>query len=883
MHDFRTELLRAVSEGTSKFSEVSLLYKSDLSYFKDMAANVKAELVAAFLQGLRTPKHITLYSARPGAPWKVIESVGNEAIRNLKGCIVHDKASHECFWITGCEKKKLDGIPMGLQETESQKNDELIFNLEALDIDGQRTLNSKERNIQVVLFASDYAARFGAAKAGASQKLKKVNDDLLRMVLKPGSQYQGSFEPIRSAPAWLNVSQRKAVCGLERRLEVIHGPPGTGKSTTILGLLQTRVPPDRTAIVTCVTNQAVDAVCHKLEPECEDIPFIVVGNWDNLGTIARRFLLEEQLKRNEEVLELRQRINVLQAAIHEAEDQYSKSVTRASKATWKGNLEALKERRPTLQKKFDETWCIAERELVQTARCFLCTIASLYRVSALREQYEEEGFAEPHTAVLDEAGATPETYVPQVLHTGVENLVLLGDHKQLPPLVLTMNPAEIEEKNVKRSLMERALDQMPENWIHSLKQQYRMHPSICSLVSSMFYKGLVKTGGRNADWAEPKLPSGLCVAPIRWLPIKQPEVTIGTSKVNLAEAAAIVAWLEWEAPRAWELYQNVKCITFYKQQRDLIRACLAEELAECVVSVDASQGSEAEHIIVSTVRSNGIGDVGFCADPRRLCVALSRAKLTLSIVGDRDCMNRGIWKEVLQVAQMCADNSSTGCYDEDSTVMLRVDREFQRMRQAKEKPCRFFIEGRCTKAECPFIHDSSPAKEVLENLRKVADPCVFYAQGRCTKGKDCTFSHDFKPGDEDVMVKLKSSGALKEVEPCKFFLQGKCTNGRNCTFSHAMGVGNKKAAAELRSKAEPCRFYAAGKCTNGANCTFSHDFKKGDKTITVQLSKTAEKCKFYDLGKCTNGTSCTFSHDFIPSVKSSSNAGYPAARGNKRR
>eukprot|EP00746_Dinoflagellata_sp_MGD_P086604 gnl/MRDRNA2_/MRDRNA2_34295_c0_seq1.p1 gnl/MRDRNA2_/MRDRNA2_34295_c0~~gnl/MRDRNA2_/MRDRNA2_34295_c0_seq1.p1 ORF type:complete len:881 (-),score=171.58 gnl/MRDRNA2_/MRDRNA2_34295_c0_seq1:108-2750(-) len=880
MLDFRVELLQATSERTSKFNEISSSYRREQSYFHDMASNVKAELVAAFIQGCRAPGRISLHSERAGAPWMVTDT-GSETLRNMKGCIVEDLTTHEVFWISSCARKNDAGIPMGLQSLEQKNNENLALVVDGLDVDGNKgTINAKKRTIQVVLFANDYAARFAAAKAGASQKLKQADSDLLKMVLQPSAERKGTFEPVINAAAQLNASQKRAVYGLERRLEVIHGPPGTGKSTTISGLLQTRLPSNRTAIVTCVTNQAIDAVCHKLEPGCVEMPFLVVGNWENLGTIARKYLLDEQVKRDGKVKELYERLTKLRNAIAEAEAQLEKSVTRESKATWRGNLESLNDRHKLLRKKFDERWVETERMLVAKCRCFLCTIASLYRISSLREQFERECEGAPHTAILDEAGATPESYVPQVLGTGVENLVLLGDHKQLPPLVMTMDPVDTEQKNVKRSLMERALDQMPDHWIHMLTEQYRMHPSICNMVSKLFYSNLVKTAGQNPDWNEPTMPSGTQVAPIRWQSIKQPEVAIGTSKVNLAEAAAIVAWLEWEAPQAWCQNQTVKCITFYKLQRDLIRSCLADELAECVVSVDASQGSESDHIILSTVRSNSTRDVGFCADPRRLCVALSRAKVTLTIVGDHDCMNRGQWAEVLQRVQEWQDAWH------DAGIAMRVEEQFKRMKHAKQKPCRFHLEGRCTKAECPFTHDAKPSQEVLQSLREAADPCVFHAQGRCTKGKDCTFSHDFKPGDEEVIARLRKAGLWQEVEPCKYFMLGKCSNGANCTFSHAFGPGDKKVAAALSSNAEPCRFYAAGKCTNGTRCPFSHDFKRGDKNVVDSLRKTAEPCKFFDMGTCTNGRACTFSHDFVPkqAAKASGKGGYPVGpRSTKRR
>jgi len=127
---------------------------------------------------------------------------------------------------------------------------------------------------------------------------------------------------------------------------------------------------------------------------------------------------------------------------------------------------------------------------IRRTRVLLCTIPSSYKVMQLQEDYQDDFPKRLFMGILDEAAA--ETYIPLILRLQVENLVLLGDHKQLSPLVLASGgDREIKDKNVDRSLMERAIDNNLRP--HSLRVQYRMPEVLCNLVSNLFYGGSLRT------------------------------------------------------------------------------------------------------------------------------------------------------------------------------------------------------------------------------------------------------------------------------------------------------------------------------------------------------------------------------------------------------
>eukprot|EP00933_Yihiella_yeosuensis_P017700 TRINITY_DN14737_c0_g1_i1.p1 TRINITY_DN14737_c0_g1~~TRINITY_DN14737_c0_g1_i1.p1 ORF type:complete len:437 (+),score=119.02 TRINITY_DN14737_c0_g1_i1:839-2149(+) len=290
-----------------------------------------------------------------------------------------------------------------------------------------------------------------------------------------------------------------------------------------------------------------------------------------------------------------------------------------------------------------------------------------------------------------------------MLKLAVENLLLLGDHFQLQPLVIAKNHKEPEEKRVSRSLMERMLD--AGYTTRMLKIQYRMFEGLCTIVSGLFYKSKLITapeklaqdaeeeaGGNGKGsghfkkgasveicWSDGKWysamvkrrhPQGGCYVDyrgeslyipdefirsplqadssaifadarrrLRWFDTsaksKVAEIAVGTSYVNPVEVA-MIRQLLLSDPVLKSTSESTKVITLYKPQLQLLqKTChdiMQKRLNVEFVTVDACQGTEAAHIVLSPVRSSR-GKIGFASNPRRLNVAISRAIKSLSIVG----------------------------------------------------------------------------------------------------------------------------------------------------------------------------------------------------------------------------------------------------------
>jgi superfamily I DNA and/or RNA helicase len=257
--------------------------------------------------------------------------------------------------------------------------------------------------------------------------------------------------------------------------------------------------------------------------------------------------------------------------------------------------------------------------------------------------------AEFDWVIVDEAGRAthPELIVPLVRG---HKLVLVGDHRQLPPIIDRDLESELlEEIGVRRqdletSLFQEMMDNAGTKVKATLRIQYRMHPAIGNLISECFYDGQLQHGVGVADRQH-----GLswCPTPVIWYSTHQlkhhEERKVGHSYQNIAEVEIILELLDkMESDLAkHDLQKKVGVITGYMAQKHLLRQRVATgdrwpHLLLEVNTVDAYQGREMDYIIYSVVRSNPAGQIGFLRDERRLNVALSRAQELLVIVGDRE-------------------------------------------------------------------------------------------------------------------------------------------------------------------------------------------------------------------------------------------------------
>jgi len=265
------------------------------------------------------------------------------------------------------------------------------------------------------------------------------------------------------------------------------------------------------------------------------------------------------------------------------------------------------------------------------------------------ENGEDTAITFPYV-ILDEAGAMLEPDSMGTLLHGALGCLLCGDHHQLPPFTaLPEHSLAVRRDGYTMSLLERLATEnsggRSEGGAVMLREQYRMPRDLASTVSNLFYGGVLRTPA--ALYRMHPLPS--CFVACQHGCEARPRKGKGASFENHGEAEACVAIASTAVEHCGHAPNDVVVITFYGGQRALVAAKLAAVglSGVSVVTVDAMQGREAEVVILSCVRT-GEGGLGFLSDSRRICVALSRARETLVVVGEPRALRRNrIWAAVL--------------------------------------------------------------------------------------------------------------------------------------------------------------------------------------------------------------------------------------------
>lgn len=434
--------------------------------------------------------------------------------------------------------------------------------------------------------------------------------------------------PINLDGMILDSSQKEAIENAAlQRLTLIQGPPGTGKTHTAVHLLKAIIEMGRGPILACAeSNVAVDNLLEGLI---------------NIGVKAVRF--GKPVKVRESLREVT--LDALSAK-HPKQDeiafiQEEMDGIKAKLNDLKGKERGLAHR--DINKNYREIRDLESRIIndVLSGAEVLCTT----NIGAGHFTLQDRKFP---IVLIDEAtqASEPSSLVPIV--KGARQLILVGDHRQLPPTVISQNA---EDGGLKIPLFERLIDNgIPS---HMLTTQYRMHSTIREFPSARFYDNRLEDGCNDSerppaagflwpDWNKP-----VAFVPVHGSEIQDPT---SSSKSNMDEAAMVVQIVN-DLLAAGDLSpEDVGVISPYSGQVRLIRQLYDEAVDGLEIkSVDGYQGREKEIIVLSTVRSNTEGNVGFLSDYRRLNVALTRAKRGLIVIGDdRTLRNDSTWSSWLE-------------------------------------------------------------------------------------------------------------------------------------------------------------------------------------------------------------------------------------------
>ncbi|KAJ3027881.1 UNVERIFIED_CONTAM: hypothetical protein HDU68_002909 [Siphonaria sp. JEL0065] len=419
----------------------------------------------------------------------------------------------------------------------------------------------------------------------------------------------------------LNHSQVTAIKqAIQRPLSLIQGPPGTGKTVTSATIVYHLAKMNKGQILVCApSNVAVDQLTEKIHKTGLKVVRMTAKSREELDSPVGFLTLHEQVNNND------------------TNPEFQKLIKLKNEL---GELKARDEKRYMSLKKQ------AEREILMHANVICVTCAGAGDPRLAKFSFK--------TVLIDEStqSAEPECLIPLVM--GCKQAILIGDHQQLGPVIMNKKAAKA---GLSQSLFERLviLGHRPLR----LNVQYRMHPCLSTFPSNMFYEGSLEDGVSEGErvrkhidfpWPSPEKPMFFLSSS------GQEEISAsGTSYLNRTEASncekIVTRFLKsgispsqigiitpYEGQRAF--------LVNYMQFTGTLKKDLYKEIE--IASVDAFQGREKDYIIVSCVRSNDHQGIGFLSDPRRLNVALTRAKYGVCVLGNAKVLAKHpLWYELL--------------------------------------------------------------------------------------------------------------------------------------------------------------------------------------------------------------------------------------------
>ncbi len=432
-----------------------------------------------------------------------------------------------------------------------------------------------------------------------------------------------SFAPLRFP--WLNTTQEHAVNEvlLAKDVAIVHGPPGTGKTTTMVEAIYETLRRENQVLVCAQSNMAVDWISERLMDRGVEV--LRVGNPTKVNDKMLSFTYERRFEAHPDYPQLwaiRKAMRQLRSAKRRGSDSYHQKMDR------------LKSRETELELRINN-------ELFNSARVIACTLAG-----SANRVLQGMKFA---TLFIDEAAQALEAAC-WIAISKANRVIFAGDHCQLPPTVKCL---EAIKGGLARSLMERIVESNPQV-VTLLQVQYRMNDAIMRFSSEWFYHGQVESAPEVKYRSILDLDTSITWVDTAQLDIEAHEELVGETygRINRAEAQLTITTLQQYferlgRQRVIDDRLDVGIISPYRAQVQLLRRMLRKSAyfkplrhLITVNTVDGFQGQERDIIVISMVRHNDQGQIGFLRDLRRMNVAITRSRMKLFIIGDAPTLTR---------------------------------------------------------------------------------------------------------------------------------------------------------------------------------------------------------------------------------------------------
>lgn len=492
--------------------------------------------------------------------------------------------------------------------------------------------------VQLYFDETSYRAMFEALEEVIRAKGNRLSE--LRDILL-GSLPSRSRElyPVRFP--WLNTTQEasvnKVLCAKD--VAIVHGPPGTGKTTTLVEAIYETLHRENQVLVCAQSNTAVDWISEKLVDR--GVPVLRIGNPSRVNDKMLSFTYEHRFESHPAYAEL--------WGIRKSIREMNSQLRRGNPS----NREGVRDRMNRLKERATELEIFINEELFAGARVIASTLVSSNHRVLTGRQFS--------TLFIDEAAQALEASCWIAIRRS-HRVVLAGDHCQLPP---TIKCAEAARSGLDRTLMEKVVSGKP-GAVSLLKVQYRMHEQIMRFPSEWFYQGALK--------AAPEIRyRGILDydTPMAWIDTSEMEfheefIGESFSRINKSEANLLLQELELYIQRIGKARVLDEQIDFglispYKAQVQYIRNKIKGtpffhpfRSLITVNTVDGFQGQERDVIFISLVRANENGQIGFLNDLRRMNVAITRARMKLVILGEAATLTKHpFYRKLMEYINAC--------------------------------------------------------------------------------------------------------------------------------------------------------------------------------------------------------------------------------------
>lgn len=490
-------------------------------------------------------------------------------------------------------------------------------------VDALLALQSKEVvGVQLYFDETSYRLMFEALKQVIGAKNNRLAE--LRDIFhgtQPASTF--SFHPLRFP--WLNATQEEVVNKVlhAKDVAIVHGPPGTGKTTTLVEAVYETLHRENQVLICAQSNMAVDWISEKLVDR--GVSVLRIGNPSRVNDKMLSFTYERRFESHPDYPQLWS----IRKAIREL---YARSRKGAEREAVRQKINSLKDRATELEIRINES-------LFSEARVIACTL-----VGSANRLLTGQKFG---TLFIDEAAQALEAacWIPI---RKADRVILAGDHCQLPP---TIKAPEALRAGLGHTLMQTIVKNKPDT-VSLLKLQYRMNDEIMRFSSEWFYGGMLQSA------PEVKYRSILDFdTPIEWvntegLDCNEEFIGENYGRINKSEAELSIEQLKGYITkigreRFLDERIDVGMISPYKAQVQYLRRLVRNDAffrpyrqAITINTVDGFQGQERDVILISLVRANEEGQIGFLNDLRRMNVAITRARMKLIILGDASTLTR---------------------------------------------------------------------------------------------------------------------------------------------------------------------------------------------------------------------------------------------------